>query len=251
MLYVQECTTNICLYIFLCDMLTNCGIMSQVMDNGLQWKTCTILHKYFCLIWVSGLYDNGNDFFTMVEPSNIIKMYSIHKLLLFSFVNVPQNILNVYVESSWKNSRNLFHYDDVIMTTTASQITSLAVVYSIFIQAPIKENIKAPRHWPFCGEFAGTGEFPAQRASNAENVSIWWRHHVNVFVECLLDNSNASKAYILVSENSTSIICGQQESESRPRRWSGTIWRKTRSLFAMRYLQTNTVMFYVLGRKQW
>ena len=25
-----------------------------------------------------------------------------------------------------------------------------------------------------CG---GTGEFPAQMASNAENVSIWWRHH--------------------------------------------------------------------------
>ena len=23
----------------------------------------------------------------------------------------------------------------------------------------------------------GTGEFPAQKASNAENVSIWWRHH--------------------------------------------------------------------------
>ena len=24
-----------------------------------------------------------------------------------------------------------------------------------------------------------TGEFPAQRASNAENVSIWWRRHVH------------------------------------------------------------------------
>ena len=23
-----------------------------------------------------------------------------------------------------------------------------------------------------------TGEFPAQRASNAENVAIWWRHHI-------------------------------------------------------------------------
>ena len=23
-----------------------------------------------------------------------------------------------------------------------------------------------------------TGEFPAQRTNNAENVSIWWRHHV-------------------------------------------------------------------------
>ena len=47
----------------------------------------------------------------------------------------------------------------------------------LFIQAQIKENIKAPRHWPLCGEFPGTGEFPAQMASNAENVSIWWRHH--------------------------------------------------------------------------
>ena len=26
----------------------------------------------------------------------------------------------------------------------------------------------------------GTGEFPAQMASNAENVSIWWRHHVTL-----------------------------------------------------------------------
>ena len=42
-----------------------------------------------------------------------------------------------------------------------------------FIQTQIKENIKAARHWPSCG----TGEFPAQMASNEENVSIWWRHH--------------------------------------------------------------------------
>ena len=31
-----------------------------------------------------------------------------------------------------------------------------------FIQTQIKENTKAPRHW--------TGEFPAQMASNAENI---------------------------------------------------------------------------------
>ena len=29
------------------------------------------------------------------------------------------------------------------------------------------------------GNSPGTGEFPAQMASNAENVSIWWRHHVS------------------------------------------------------------------------
>ena len=31
-----------------------------------------------------------------------------------------------------------------------------------------------------------TGEFPAQKASNTENVSIWWRHHV--IPECKLKN---------------------------------------------------------------
>ena len=31
-----------------------------------------------------------------------------------------------------------------------------------FVQTQIKDNIKAPRHWPLCVEFAG-GEFHAQR----------------------------------------------------------------------------------------
>ena len=44
-----------------------------------------------------------------------------------------------------------------------------------FIQAQVKENIKAPRHWSLCGEYTETGEFPTQRAINAENISIWWR----------------------------------------------------------------------------
>ena len=36
-----------------------------------------------------------------------------------------------------------------------------------------------PRVTGLCvGKSPVTGEFPAQRASNAENVFIWWRHHV-------------------------------------------------------------------------
>ena len=49
-----------------------------------------------------------------------------------------------------------------------------------------KENIKAPRHWPLCGEFTGTGEFPAQRASYAENASISWRHHDNNWLHIIV-----------------------------------------------------------------
>ena len=56
------------------------------------------------------------------------------------------------------------------MTTMASQITSLTT--QPFIQTQIKGNIKAPRHWPLCWEFNVTGEFLAQKASYAENVSI-------------------------------------------------------------------------------
>ena len=44
-----------------------------------------------------------------------------------------------------------------------------------------KKKNKSPRHWPLCWEFTATGEIPAQRASYAENVSIWWRHHM---VDC-------------------------------------------------------------------
>ena len=47
-----------------------------------------------------------------------------------------------------------------------------------FVQAKLKENTKAPRHWSLWGNSPVTGEFPAPGGSNAENVSIWWRHHL-------------------------------------------------------------------------
>ena len=92
--------------------------------------------------------------------------------------------MHVRTQSSyrWKDcklfsAKELQHYNDVIMGTIASQITSLTIVYSTVYSDADQKNIKGPRHWPLCGEFTGTGEFPVQMASNAENVSIWWRHH--------------------------------------------------------------------------
>ena len=73
------------------------------------------------------------------------------------------------------------------MGAIAYQITSLTIVYSTVIQTQIKENIKAPRHWPLYGEF--TGEFPAQMASNAENISIWWRHHGDHLIQASFGNN--------------------------------------------------------------
>ena len=48
-----------------------------------------------------------------------------------------------------------------------------------------KKNIKAPCHWPLCGEFTGDRWIPRTKASNAENFSIWWRHHDILTPPCL------------------------------------------------------------------
>ena len=52
------------------------------------------------------------------------------------------------------------------MGTNSAQITSLTIVYSTVYSGADQRK----HQWE-------TGEFPTQMASNAENVSIWWRHH--------------------------------------------------------------------------
>ena len=65
------------------------------------------------------------------------------------------------------------------MTTVTTQITSLTVVYSIVYSGTDQRKHQSSASLVFVREFTGTGEFPAQGASNAENVSIWWRHHAS------------------------------------------------------------------------
>ena len=64
------------------------------------------------------------------------------------------------------------------MDATASQITSLTIVYSTVYSGADQRKHHSSVSLAFVGNSPVTGEFPAQMASNAENVSIWWRHHV-------------------------------------------------------------------------
>ena len=68
------------------------------------------------------------------------------------------------------------HYNDVKMSTTASQITQLFAQQ--FFQAQIKDNIKAPCRWPVPEEFTCYRKIPLTKSYNAENVSVWWRHDI-------------------------------------------------------------------------
>ena len=63
------------------------------------------------------------------------------------------------------------------MGTIASQITSLTIVYWTVYSGADQSKHQSSASLAFVWEFTGTGEFPAQMASNAENIPIWWRHH--------------------------------------------------------------------------
>ena len=72
------------------------------------------------------------------------------------------------------------HYSDVIMDAMASHQPRDCLLNCIFKRLLRRRSKKTSmvRVTGLCaGNSPVTGEFPAQKASNAENVSIWWRHH--------------------------------------------------------------------------
>ena len=94
---------------------------------------------------------------------------SLHKSgLQVQFKDFCQNIVDA-----------IPHYSDVMMRTMASQITSLAIVYwTVYSEADQRKQQSSTSLAFVRGNSPVAGEFPAQRASNAENVSIRCRHHV-------------------------------------------------------------------------
>ena len=73
-------------------------------------------------------------------------------------------------------------HDDLCITMTtqwASQITSGSIVYSIICSDADQRNHQGSASLAFVGEFIADRWISRTKASNAENVSIWWRHHGN------------------------------------------------------------------------
>ena len=69
------------------------------------------------------------------------------------------------------------HYSEAIMSAMASQITAFPFILTVGSGADQRKTSKL-RVTTLCVENSPvTGEFPAQKARNMENVSIWWRLH--------------------------------------------------------------------------
>ena len=86
------------------------------------------------------------------------------------------------------------HYNDVIMSAMASQIASLTIVYSTIYS---NHYIKAPRHWPLCGDFTGDRGIPRTKGQERGKYFHLMTSSCHVY-RCLGDamSSNSDIHYI-------------------------------------------------------
>ena len=78
------------------------------------------------------------------------------------------------------------HYNAITMPSQWARWRLKSPASGLFtqplIQTQMKENIKLGVTDLCAGNSPVTGEFPAQMASNAGNVSVWWRHHDQTYL---------------------------------------------------------------------
>ena len=108
-----------------------------------------------------------------------------------------------------------FHFSDVIMSAMASQITGVSMVI---------------------------GEFPSQKANNAENVSIWWRHRGRKFTLYIVSGQSLSLK-LLVSITVTPQEHCDVSNQCR-------LYCLFNSLFRIKTEKNESTMFYGVGLHQ-
>ena len=123
-------------------------------------------HVFFCCIL---LLVNTSRFITHIFQDNFVSLEAI------STVSVKQFCLICV------NKSNEPHYADVIMSAMPSETTEFSIVRSTVCSgADQRKHQRSASLACVCvgGRIHCTGDrwFPSQRASNAKNIFIWWRH---------------------------------------------------------------------------
>ena len=130
-------------------LLGHCG-----MNIIMKANTCT---EHSCFLWILALECHSK----LAGP----------KTTLINIVSNCKRKVDLKIQI-------VIHYSDIIMSAMASEITSPAP--DCLLGRLFRRRLKKTSKLRVTGHCAGnsqvTCEFPAQRASNAENVSIWWRH---------------------------------------------------------------------------
>ena len=116
-----------------------------------------VMHLSQAIIWTNAALSSS-------RTQNDIQSKSCQKLDLYNVENALYiAICCVAVLSVGHPGKTLTHYNDVILSAMESQITSLTIVHSSFYSGANQRKHQSSASLAFV-----TGEFPAQRASNAE-----------------------------------------------------------------------------------
>ena len=137
------------------------------------WSYAGVWYFYECIC-----------FYLTVSESDIIKLFN-------QSLNVIHKITKLF----------FIHCSDVIMSMMASQITSVSNLRSNICSGADQRKHQSSTSLAFVrgiyrsklqvtgfseGKPQATSGFPSQRASNVENVSIWWWHQVFPVHSCSL-----------------------------------------------------------------
>ena len=170
--------------------ISTCASLSSPLCC-MQYRLSTLVNNYiYHKVWDVITHSFPN-FKATVGNGWVLSSHTLLGMLLLIHAGVKVNIVMTSLigrAHTWTDHWNYpyryrsempsRHYCDVIMGAMAPQITSLTVVYSTVYSSPDKKKTSKLRVTGLClGNSPVTGEFPVQRVSNAENVSIWWRHH--------------------------------------------------------------------------
>ena len=150
---------------------SQCQTDNRIKDDKKSWNVALDFSRNLC-----------HGYPLLGEPSvtGVFALACIEYLIPMPAVNRHRPVF--YLQ--WGNmntcsQRCPIDYCDVTMGAMASQITSLTIVYStVYSGTDKKKKPSKLRVTGLCaGNSPGTGKFPAQMTSYAENVFIWWRHH--------------------------------------------------------------------------
>ena len=91
------------------------------------------------------------------------------------------------------------HYGDVIMSAMAFQITSISIVCWPFVQAQMKENIKAPHYWPFVrGIHPSPINFPHKGPVTRNSVHLmtsWYTLYLSLATIIVADYHSLARSF--------------------------------------------------------
>ena len=81
-------------------------------------------------------------------------------LCIYHTINIQLTAGTKISPTCFQSHATFVHYSDAIIGMMASQITSVALVYSTIYSGADQRKYRTPRHWPLCVEFTGDRWIP-------------------------------------------------------------------------------------------